>query len=148
VIKNLLPPKNFDSITSHLTPKPKGDDFPDINFREDIANELTRNELIERCCDMKLHYDEMRKEWFEKTQLKEPKGEDDLIQKVKVNSDTHKCLECGGRTALITGTFYYEQDAEPYMSGIEEDAKVSSGDCWVGGYICDDCGNVQGLWHE
>jgi len=63
-------------------------------------------------------------------------------------SDTHKCKECGGRTALIHGSFYYEPDSEPYMSGVEEEAKVSTGECWVGGYKCDDCGNIQGLWHE
>ena len=63
-------------------------------------------------------------------------------------SDTHACCECGGRTALVTGYFYYEPDAEPYMSGIEEEAKVESGECWMGGYKCDDCGNMQGFWHE
>jgi hypothetical protein len=62
--------------------------------------------------------------------------------------DTHKCSECGGRTALVTGHFYYDSDAEPYNSGIEEVAKAESGDCWVGGYKCDDCEHVQGLWHE
>ena len=64
------------------------------------------------------------------------------------DSDTTKCKECGGRTALIHGSFYYEPDSEPYMSGIEEEAKVETGECWVGGYKCDDCGNIQGLWHE
>lgn len=63
-------------------------------------------------------------------------------------SDTHKCKECGGRTALITGSFYYEPDAEPYENGIEEEAKTGTGECWAGGYKCDDCGNIQGLWHE
>ena len=63
-------------------------------------------------------------------------------------SDTKKCKECGGRTALITGSFYYEPDAEPYENGIEEEAKAGTGECWVGGYKCDDCGNIQGLWHE
>ena len=62
--------------------------------------------------------------------------------------DTQKCEKCGGRTALVTGIFIYEPDDEPYKSGIEEEAKVKSGECFVGGYICDNCGNVQGLWHE
>lgn len=63
-------------------------------------------------------------------------------------SDTHECSKCGGRTALVTGWFNYEPDAEPYQNGIEEQAKVQDGECWVCGYKCDDCGNVQGLWHE
>jgi hypothetical protein len=62
--------------------------------------------------------------------------------------DTEKCKECGGRTALIHGSFYYEPDSEPYMNGVTEEAKVIEGECWVGGYKCDDCGNIQGLWHE
>lgn len=64
------------------------------------------------------------------------------------SSDTQKCEKCGGRTALVTGMFIYEPDAEPYSSGVEEEAGVKSGECFVGGYICDNCGNVQGLWHE
>lgn len=63
-------------------------------------------------------------------------------------TDTKDCKECGGRTALIHGSFYYEPDSEPYMSGIEEEAKVSTGECWVSGYKCDECGNIHGLWTE
>lgn len=67
---------------------------------------------------------------------------------MKTENDTPICEKCGGRTALITGTFYYYPDAEPYKNGEEEDAKIESGDCWVSGYKCDDCGNIQGLWNE
>lgn len=67
---------------------------------------------------------------------------------IQESYDTQKCEKCGGRTALVTGTFYYDTDAEPYENGIEEEAEVESGECWVGGYICENCGNVQGLWHE
>ena len=42
-----------------------------IDFRKDIANELSRDELIERLCDMHKHYVEMRKEWFAVCQLGE-----------------------------------------------------------------------------
>lgn len=69
-------------------------------------------------------------------------------EETEVLHDTPKCKICGGRTALISGTFYYDPDAEPYKNGVEEDAKIESGDCWVGGYECDDCGNIQGLWTE
>ena len=71
-----------------------------------------------------------------------------IIQNVSGSCDTHKCSKCDGRTALITGNFSYDADNEPYNSGTEETANVESGDCWVGGYKCDDCGHVQGLWHE
>lgn len=63
-------------------------------------------------------------------------------------NDTHKCEVCGGRTALVTGFFAYEPDSEPYESGIEEDSEIVGGECWAGGFKCDDCGNIQGLWHE
>lgn len=62
--------------------------------------------------------------------------------------DSETCNKCGGRTALITGQFYYDADDEPYNNGIIEDAEIESGDCWVGGYKCDNCGHIQGLWHE
>ena len=70
------------------------------------------------------------------------------LRGTEVLHDTPKCEICGGRTALITGFFHYETHDEPYNTGIEEEAEVESGECWVGGYKCDDCGNVQGLWHE
>ena len=63
-------------------------------------------------------------------------------------NDTQICEKCGGRTALVTGLFIYEPDAEPYKSGIEEESLVKGGECWVGGYICDHCHNIQGFWHE
>ncbi len=44
-------------------------DFPDIDFRRDIAHELSRDELIDRLCEMNESYRAMRKEWFEKTQM-------------------------------------------------------------------------------
>ena len=36
-------------------------------------------------------------------------------------SDTPKCKICGGRTATVSGVFYYEQDSEPYMADVEEE---------------------------
>lgn len=47
-------------------------DFPEIDFKEQIANELTRDELIERLCEMHKSYTEMRKEWFEKVHMDDP----------------------------------------------------------------------------
>ena len=60
-------------------------------------------------------------------------------------SDTPKCKICGGRTATVSGVFYYEQDREPYMADVEEEAKCGDGECHVCAFVCDDCGNVQGL---
>lgn len=70
------------------------------------------------------------------------------IPDVSGSYDSKQCSECGGRTALITGNFTYDADSEPYNNGVEEEAKIESSDCWVGGFKCDDCGHVQGLWHE
>lgn len=72
-----------------------------------------------------------------------------MPKEIKLNdTDTDACKECGGRTALVTGFFSYEPNSEPYNNGVEEVAKVTSGQCWVGAYKCDDCGTVQKLWTE
>lgn len=47
------------------------DNLPDIDFRRDIANELTREELIDRLCDMQKEYVKMRQEWFNVVHLGE-----------------------------------------------------------------------------
>lgn len=54
--------------------------------------------------------------------------------------DSQTCKKCGGRTALITGIFCYED--------VTEKAKVEGGECWVSGFKCDNCGHIQGLWSE
>lgn len=64
------------------------------------------------------------------------------------NHDTPICKECGGRTATVSGTFYYSPDEEPYNSGIIEKSLVGDGECWVVAFICDDCGNIQNLQNE
>jgi len=35
---------------------------------------------------------------------------------------------------------------EEFFNEFEYD--VEDGECWTGGYKCDDCGLVQSLWHE
>lgn len=79
--------------------------------------------------------------------IDESKRLQEIIYK-KDDCDSPQCEKCGGRAALIAGTFYYDPDAEPYKNGVEEDSNVESGDCWAGGFKCDDCGNIQGLWNE
>lgn len=65
-----------------------------------------------------------------------PKG----INSENKDYDSQTCKKCGGRTALITGIFCYEP--------VTEKAKVEGGECWVGGFKCDNCGHIQGLWSE
>lgn len=60
-------------------------------------------------------------------------------------SDTEKCEKCGGRTALVGGYWNYSADSEPYVSGIEEEAKSREGDVWLNGFRCDKCNHIQGL---
>lgn len=61
--------------------------------------------------------------------------------------DTPKC-KCGGRTALISGNWYFTPDREPYLNGKEEEAKVSDGEEWIIGYKCDDCGSLIDLFSD
>lgn len=63
-------------------------------------------------------------------------------------ADTPICEKCGGRTALMTGTLFYFQDDEPYQNGVIEESIATEGECWVGAYKCDKCGNIQGFWTE
>lgn len=58
------------------------------------------------------------------------------------------CPNCGNRSALITGRWYYEPDKEPYQSGVEEEAKTNDGDAWLVGYKCDDCGTIHNISFE
>ena len=44
---------------------------PNLDFRRDIANELTRDELIDRLCEMQKEYVKMRQEWFNVVHLGE-----------------------------------------------------------------------------
>lgn len=56
-------------LSSLKSMRDEKEDFPDIDFRRDIANELSRDELIERLCEMNESYQRMRKEWFDKVHL-------------------------------------------------------------------------------
>jgi len=60
----------LESELSALQQESESEKFPDIDFREQIANELSRDELIERLCEMNKVYREMREEWFNVTQLR------------------------------------------------------------------------------
>jgi hypothetical protein len=73
-----------------------------------------------------------------------PKG----INSENKDYDSQTCKKCGGRTALITGFFCYEPVDYPYNNDVKEEAKVESGECWVSGFKCDNCGHIQGLWSE
>lgn len=68
--------------------------------------------------------------------------------KKKKETDSPICEKCKGRTSLVSGQFYYDPDREPYLNGKEEASLITSGDCHVIGYVCDNCGHIQGLFHE
>jgi hypothetical protein len=74
--------ERYEAIASELAGQ-ESEDFPEIDFREQIANELTRDELIERLCEMHKHYTEMREEWFNVVQLRD--------QPDKATADTCNC---------------------------------------------------------
>lgn len=61
--------------------------------------------------------------------------------------DTPNCDKCGNHTALVTGTFFYSADDEPFENGVQQEILIND-ECWVGGYLCLSCKNMQGLWHE
>lgn len=63
-----------------------------------------------------------------------------------MEADTNKCEKCGGRTALISGQWYFKPDPEPYLSGIIEDAEENIDEAWINGEICDDCSHIQNLF--
>lgn len=69
------------------------------------------------------------------------------MSKIK-DATTPKCNKCKGRTALISGIWSYEVDEEPYISGVEEESKTENDSIYIHGYICDKCGNIQGVWDE
>lgn len=47
-------------------------------------------------------------------------------------------------TMALSGINFYSFN--PYYSGNDSGREI--GDCCVGGFKCDYCGNLQGLWHE
>ena len=53
-----------------------------------------------------------------------------------MNEDNEKqvCSKCGGRLALVTGTFFYSPHAEPYESGILEKSIVTESEVWIGSF--------------
>ncbi len=68
--------------------------------------------------------------------------------KKKIMSDNKKCKKCGGRTALVSGQFYYNADQEPYKNGVIERAERPEGDEYVHGLLCDKCGRLTQLWQD
>jgi len=86
-----------ERILSRL--KDEGEDFPDIDFRRDIANELSRDELIDRLCEMNESYRKMREEWFNVIHLKGKK-----IQDVSTftSTDYHSSVEPAEQSDKLT----------------------------------------------
>lgn len=68
-----------------------------------------------------------------------------LLSEQKPLSDGSKCDKCGGRTALVSGTFDYSADPEPFTSGIEEESTIKDGSRLVDAHICEDCKSIQNV---
>lgn len=68
--------------------------------------------------------------------------------KWQMEEERQVCDKCGGRLALVTGTFFYSPHAEPYESGVVEEPIATEGETWVGAYKCDKCGHIQNLFTE
>ena len=77
----------------------------------------------------------------------EPRQPQSCQTDVSGSYDTPNCDKCGNHTALVTGRFFYSADDEPFQNGVQQEIVIND-ECWVGGYLCLDCKNVQGLWHE
>lgn len=59
-----------------------------------------------------------------------------------------RCSLCGGRLALVYGTFYYEPDDEPFESGVEEDIELDNDSAKVSAMVCVDCGDITNFNYE
>lgn len=86
-----------DSLTNKLESElsllqGEDNDFPEIDFREQIANELTRDELIERLCEMHKSYTVMREEWFNKVHLGGVKAEEKTAEDFLIKQGYKKTI--------------------------------------------------------
>lgn len=65
-----------------------------------------------------------------------------------MNEDKNVCDMCGGRLALVVGTFIYIPDDEPYESGVIEKSIATDGEIQISAHKCDKCGHLQGFFIE
>ncbi|EOA48948.1 hypothetical protein [Bacteroides salyersiae] len=65
-----------------------------------------------------------------------------------MNEDKNVCDKCGGRLALVVGTFIYRPDDEPYESGVIEKSIATDGEIQISAHKCDKCGHLQGFFIE
>lgn len=63
-------------------------------------------------------------------------------------SDNKKCPKCKGRSALISGSFIWQVDQEPYRNGVIEDAPRTHGDDYYSANVCDKCGHIHNFNKE
>jgi len=56
------------------------------------------------------------------------------------------CIKCGGRTALVSGYWYYNPDQEPYENGVIEPTERNESEAYMNGFICDDCDTIQDVF--
>lgn len=57
-----------------------------------------------------------------------------------------KCIKCNGRTALISGYWYYSPDQEPYENDVIEPTERNESEAYMNGFICDDCNTIQDVF--
>lgn len=99
---------------------------------------------------MKQTVEEAANEYFQKAGFTSHPLTDAFKAGVKwqMEEERQVCDKCGGRLALVTGTFFYSPHAEPYESGVVEEPIATEGETWVGAYKCDKCGHIQNLFTE
>lgn len=74
------------------------------------------------------------------------KPQDNVPQVKSVEEPKQKCNKCGGRTALISGIWYYSPDQEPYENGVIEPTERNESEAYMNGFICDDCDTIQDVF--
>lgn len=57
----------------------------------------------------------------------------------------HSCKKCGSKLALVSGTFYFQADAEPYESGVEEELDIDT-DMHIHAHYCIVCYELPEIW--
>lgn len=56
-----------------------------------------------------------------------------------------ECEKCKSKLVLVSGTFYFNADPEPYENGVEEEVIINA-DLWVNAYYCPECDELPEIW--
>lgn len=139
-----------DAITALKSESKKQSDIPDIDFRRDIAEELSRDELIERLCDMHKHYVEMRKEWFVVCQLGEKPYHQPQSEPMGETAEDVLCPSCESESiTIIHVPIFHCNDCSVEWPCTEEYKSTDLRreqypDTYADGYVfCGKCGKMK-----